>query len=656
MINRTPVLITAVTAAILLGGCGGGSSDSNITPPEKTDGTVHRLTPQAGTDGYLFYGNTDHKSLDRVVNVKVIDPTNPQTPVVENDDTDVGYAVVTTAVEGYDAATNTYTNLHKVSVAYVAGDSPWTVPMAKDAAARQRGNSAAGRISPAGRRGYSYQKINYLGSRQYLTARDANGSQILITPEMGPDDAPLPFENKTLLTLAYSSYGAPVDGYIVYDANASALQKCDLAMACTDLASATGAPKYLGDLGGTTLGVLVMDNTGYTLDKADGNLSKLAGLVLPPKVGHSTPYQLMGGSIFMFENGNISRYDIATQQTTSVTRDGKAEKFHGFTNDWVFFGSDGLIEAARKDGSTPEPIVLSETTATKGHKYITNYGVGDQYLYVTYRLDESGLTHFKACIFEDENRRTCLDNSFWAAIVPAKNGSLNFDSSYPYTPYAFVRVDDTDYFGGGKLKAIDPAYAAEDGITMGEIANYNFQRFMQTSRYYDEIIDSNGSIVLYAKDDTTITENAFMMNLLKENSLVNLSNEAPAGNLVNEGRDHCHGRYCMLCHSFAAGKIYQDRNGTKSAYGYNIRFVLENGTEKTARVGKGKGENFNIDPRNLGMPFTPVIIDADTNATTGSFPNTEVHRADQLNCDFCHGRSGNFKDGAVSAIAVDRTN
>ncbi len=38
----------------------------------------------------------------------------------------------------------------------------------------------------------------------------------------------------------------------------------------------------------------------------------------------------------------------------------------------------------------------------------------------------------------------------------------------------FVRVDNTDSFGGGTLKAIDPKYPLEDGLTMGTVPNYNF--------------------------------------------------------------------------------------------------------------------------------------------------------------------------------------
>ena len=647
--------LAAVAATLVLSGCGGGSSDPNITTTQDSSKNIHYLSVQKGAQNHLFFGNTDHKNLDSVVNIKVFNANNPDAILTENNDTtSVRYPVVTTAIATYDNDANHYSGLESVAVSYISQNRPYKISLSAETP-QQTANSNAGEIQPSGR-SFRYKKISYLGSKKYLVAKDANGSTILITPDMEATDTPLPFENKTLLTLSYPSYGKEINGYIVYDSNASTVQNCSLTMtACIDITQAANEPIYLGDIGGSSKGVIVIDDTGFILDKSDNSLEELSGLKLPPKVGHATPYQLCGHSIFMFENGNITRYDVDTKHSNTVSSDGKAEKFHGFTDEWVFFGSDGLIEAARKDGTTTEPIVLSETTATKGHKYITNFGVGKQYLYVTYTLDDVGNTHFRACVFEDEKNRQCLDNSFWSAIVPAKEGELDFNSSYPYTPYAYVRIDDTDNYGGGKLKAIDPKYPLEDGITMGEIANYNFQRFMQTSRYYDELIDSNGSIVLYAKDDTTVTENAFLVNLTQENSLVNLSNEAPAGDRVNEGGLHCHGRYCMLCHSFAGGKMYQDRNGTKTAVGYTIKFMLKDGTEKIARLGKGKGENFNLPVSELKQSFVPVIVNADNNETAGSYPNTHEHQANYINCNFCHGRRGEFNDGATSAIAIERT-
>ena len=643
------------TLVLMLSGCGGGSSDSENTSTSDTSKSIHHLSVQEGAPSHLFFGNTNHKMLDSVTNIKIFDSNKPDTILIENNDTtSVRYPVVTTAFTGYENETQHYSGLQSVTANYIAQNRPYKISLSAESS-QEIANSSASEIHPSGR-SFRYKKIPYLGSKEYLEAKDINGSKILITADMGASDAPLPFENKTLLTLSYSDYGKDVNGYIVYDSNQSQLQNCSLTMAsCSDIIPALKAPTYLGDLVGSSKGVVIIDGIGYTLDKSDNTLEELIGLKLPPKVGHATPYQLSGNSIIMIENGNISRYDVETKKANTISSDAKAEKFHGFTDEWVFFGTDGLIEAARKDGSTATPILLSETTATKGHKYITNFGIAKQYLYVTYTLDDMGATHFQACIFEDEKNHQCRDNSFWSAIVPAKEGKLNFESSYPYTPYAYVRIDDADNYGGGKLKAIDPKYPLEDGITMGEIAHYNFQRFMQSSRYYEEMIDSNGAIVLYAKDDTTVTENAFLVNLTKEDSLVNLSNEAPAGNRVNKGGLHCHGRYCMLCHSFASGKMYEDRNGTKTAVGYTMKFMLKDGTEKIARVGKGKGENFNLPVSELQQSFVPVIVHADDNQTAGNYPNTHEHQANQINCNFCHGRNGEFNGGAASAISVERT-
>lgn len=101
--------------------------------------------------------------------------------------------------------------------------------------------------------------------------------------------------------------------------------------------------------------------------------------------------------------------------------------------------------------------------------------------------------------------------------------------------------------------------------------------------------------------------------------------------------------------------MYEDRNGTKTAVGYDIKFMLEDGTEKIARLGKGKGENFNLPISQLKQKFVPVIIHADDNRTAGSYPNTYEHQANHINCNYCHGRNGEFHDGAMSAIAVERT-
>ena len=650
-------ITAAFTLAFALFGCNGDSShDNNSSNSSPLTTTIHHLKPQNSKDNYLFFGNTDHKSLDSLTNIKLFDPNTPATLLLQNGGAMmVRYPVITTAFNQYDNDTRHYSGLHTQAVSYISDNRAYSVSLNSENNPIQSANSNATGILPEGR-SFRYKKINYLGTKEYLTAKDKLDNRLLITSDMNATDRALPFNNKTLLDLSYKMYGDSVNGYIVYDANSSTLQNCSTTMQeCIDIIATDTEPIYLGDIGGSTQAVVIINNSGYILDKAENSLEELKGLNLPKRSGHATPYALVGKSIIMIENGNVSRYDIETKSYNSISSDSKAEKFHGFTDEWVFFGSDGLIEAARKDGSTPNAILLSETTPTQGHKYITNFATTDSYLYVTYWLDQDGQTHYKACIFKDEEDNRCIDDSYWSAIIPATDGELSFSSSYPYTPYAYIRIDETDNYGGGKLKAIDPSYPLEDGITLGVIENYNFQRFMQTSRYYDTLIESDGNIVLYAKDDATITENAFLVNLRVENSLLNLSNEKSAADVVIQGSEHCHGRYCMLCHSFAGGKIHEDNNGTKTALGYNIKFTLRDGTEKVARLGKGKGENFNLPISQIKQNFIPTIIEVNSSKNIGNTVNTYEHKANHINCNFCHGRRGNLHGGAMSAISLERT-
>jgi hypothetical protein len=153
----------------------------------------------------------------------------------------------------------------------------------------------------------------------------------------------------------------------------------------------------------------------------------------------------------------------------------------------------------------------------------------------------------------------CINDSTWAVVVLAKDGKLNFESSIIYEPYAFIRVDNTDNYGGGTLKAIDPKHPMEDGITLGRTETYNFQTFL-TRR--DVFTDGNGGIVLYAKNDLDHSNNAYYMNLTKENSLVNLTNEkAPDISEINGNSGHCHGRYCTVCHAFSESSLNQNEKG-----------------------------------------------------------------------------------------------
>ncbi len=142
---------------------------------------------------------------------------------------------------------------------------------------------------------------------------------------------------------------------------------------------------------------------------------------------------------------------------------------------------------------------------------------------------------------------------------------------------------------------------------MGTVPNYNFQTFLTNSSYFEETIDSEGGVVFYAKNDTNYHVDSFYMNLLKENSLKQLTNTDPVG--ISEGREHCHGRHCMICHNLAGGKIYQDKNGTKSALGYRVKLEFEDGSTLLADVAKGAGENFSVPLKSVTKNFKPMVVD-----------------------------------------------
>jgi len=42
------------------------------------------------------------------------------------------------------------------------------------------------------------------------------------------------------------------------------------------------------------------------------------------------------------------------------------ERIRSYTDNWVIFGSDTILMASKKDGSSGEPIIVAETTQTKG--------------------------------------------------------------------------------------------------------------------------------------------------------------------------------------------------------------------------------------------------------------------------------------------------
>ncbi len=655
MYKTIPYSLMAMGAmSLLFFGCGNDTVEESRTNESATD--IVKLAPQTGTNNYLFYGVSDHKGLGSLKSIAVIDPDNPTVPVVQNGDTsDIRRPVLNTRLE-YNASSNSYSDLYVESVMYVSQKRPYKIAMKKGTEApTQRAHSRENNTSGTGRGGaFSYTTIEYLGSKQYLSLKNKEGKQVLVTPDMEPTDAGLPFENKELLTLSYTMFGAAADGYIVHDSNRSELQKCTLDMSrCLELKQNSVDVDFIGDVGGDTLSALEIDKKYYRLNKATGEVEEVFTDVNASNISRT---YFSGASIyFVKENGNISRGNIKTGvYSDNISKDGKADRIRAFTNDMVIYGpTDSEMYAVKKDGSSSEAITLAIATKTGGQKYTYSMAVGNQYIYNLFKLNtETGKVTFRACLLENEEI-VCKDESMWAIVAVAKDGKFNFDSTIQYAPYAFIRVDDTDNYGGGTLKAIDPKHPMKDGITLGRTETFNFQTFVTREQTF---ANADGSLVLYAKNDLDYRSTAFYMNLNQPDSLVNISNE-PIPNMADlrGERGHCHGRYCSVCHQFAGGKIYQDKNGTASAIGYNVRFEFEDGETAEAQVRKGEGENFNIPLEHIvGKNFTAVVFN-EANKTVMNRSNEYSHRgAEYFNCNFCHGRRGALRHDAPNVITIEK--
>jgi hypothetical protein len=647
-------MLCSVAASIILTGCGGDSSSSSDATAETTTdttiSTVATLKPQTGTQSYLFYGEVNHASLGSVKNVRVFDQSNPSVNIVNSDDTsDVRAPVVSTQLS-YDASTQAYSDLHVKTLSYVSNGTAYVVPMVKEEAktAAAVKNSSAGKLSDT-----SYEEINYLGFRQYLTGHDDDANKtVLITTDMRADDAAIDFGNREFLTLTYPTYGAKVDGYLVYNNDTKKVQKCNLDVStCTDmdLGVDVGSRDFEGDMAGTTYSAFVIDDKLYALNKADGSSYNVAF----DKAEIDRTY-VQGSSLYVVgKDHNMYNVDMISKNVTKMTPEpvDELERIRTYTDDYVIGGSDTLLLAFAKDGSR-EPIVLARTNKTEGYKYVKVYGIANRFLLQLYSVNtDTKETRFKACILEDDNIE-CKDDSFWAAVALKKDGVLDFKSGVSYEAYAYVRVDDTDAFGGGTLKAVDPKKPMQDGLNMGKVPNYNFQTFLSHSdtKYLNTMIDSDGGLVVYAKNDTTYHVDAFYMNLLKENSVKRLSDTNPFPE-VNTGREHCHGRHCMICHSFGGGKVYLDGDGSKSAIGYKVSLSFEDGSMLLADIAKGAGENFSIPLKDIKGNFTVNILDKNDTVLNHSedFGHEGVEYA---NCNYCHARDGDTRLGAPGAISI----
>jgi len=653
--------IFTISVFLIFAGCGGGDGGSSNATSSNANNTTtmgigiedinlstnpHPLKAQMGTQSYLFYGDVNPKSLGSLSSVRVIDLEKTNTPLLREDRLDVRYPVVSTQMK-YSADDMLYENLYVNYLSFVSNGRAFVVEMEKrDYPPMAYVNSSAKNLTNP-----SYETINYFGTKQYLIAQDDKNRTLLITPDMRADDEPIDLGDREFITVTYQAYGEPIDGYLLYNNKTKMVQKCNLDVSsCVDVLQASSRD-FEGDTTEDIYSAFLVDGKLYRVNKATGESEEISLNGKRVLDGHGTVDFNRKSFYFVGEDANLYRVNISDKRFIRVTNrsDERIERIRGFTNNWVIYGSDTILMASKKDGSSNEPVYLAETTQTKGYKYVTNYGVGDDYLFVTYKLLDSGDTKYRACIFNNGDIK-CRDNSFWAGVSASKYGKLNFSSSYFYTPYAYIRVDNTDNFGGGTLKAIDPKYPLDEGLNMGSVPKYNFQTFLTNSRYINETIDSEGGVVFFAKNDTNFHVDSFYMNLLKENSLKQLTNTDPVG--ISEGRDHCHGRHCMICHNLAGGKIYKDKKGTKSAYGYRVKVEFEDGSTLLADVAKGAGENFSMPIESVVKNFKPMVIDGN-GSVLNSASDYNHYGVEYSNCNFCHGRYGKSRYDAPGAITIE---
>ena len=599
---------------------------------------------------HLFYGETDHTKLGSIKNIRILNTANVSSPLFKNDAQIVSSRPVPTIGLKYNIVTNTYTELNTKSVHYVTGVTPYKVDLAKVADTAPSEVATSNIVFKTGTTPV-FTGIDYLGTKQYLVGQNTSGINVLVTSDMGANATPIAFANKALWTVSYPKYGADVSGYITYDSVTKKIQKCTTDMqTCTDIKTVSATPKFYGDIVGTTCSAFLADSKLYKLDKNSGITTEIA---TPAALLTASSSAINGGDLYYIGSNDetLNKINIATGVETKLATDDsefKFSRFHGFTNNWVIYGSDMHMRAVKKDGTTATPIALSTTTITEGHKYVT-MGAGEQFLYVTYKLND-GVTTYKAHIFKDDGTTTYKANSFWAAVIASKKGTLNFKSSYVYTPDKFIRVDNTDSYGGGTLKAVSPTNPFEEGLTLGTMPTYNFQTFLQNNYYFNKLITSDGNVIIYAKDDKNVKGDAFLLNIDKTNSLINLTNEAaPSEGAVGTASGnalHCHGRHCMVCHNFAGGKIYDTKIGTNPITGYNVKL-----NSLVARLGKGKGENFNLPIEDITAGFKVTVFKVSDGSEIKKSITT--HDKSWVNCNFCHDGKG-VRGDAPNVITIEK--
>ena len=671
MKKKAIILSSMLVSSMLFLGCNGDENNSAIETMNEEiaqansvalvdSNTSYSLTAQTGTNFQLFYGNSNHTGLGSLANVSTY---NTDTNVSTSQDAaiDSRYPAMSTSLT-YDG-NNSYSDMHISEISYEANSTLYGVDMTTGV---QR-TFADFNVS------VSHTKIDYLGAKQYAVVEEADGNSSLVAPGSAID-ASVPFTNKTLIGVTYQNFGDAVDGYIVaYDADhdyttTNELQKCNLAMdTCTKVAEfgsktiiSHGRAKtvydieVLGDIAGTTKSIYISNNTIVELDKSDGTTTDRATVD-----AGTAYYTLSGGEIYYVKMMNIYKTTL-DGTVTQLSSNGLAMGFKAFTEDMVVFGGDTYMYAVAKDGSNKSAAIeISVTTKLTGQKYPFDLGIGKQYLFTLYSVDAtSGKNTFYACKLED-GKKECREDSYWSAVSAKRDGAFNDTSSYAYTPHAYIRVDTNvdDNYGGGKVKAIDPEHPLDDGINMGEIDVFNFQTFVN-SKYDNDMVDSSGNLVLYAKNDIDFRGDAFLVNLNQANSLVNLTNEAaPDVSIMNVGGSHCHGRMCTVCHSFSGGKIYTDTGARSSANGYTIKFEFRDGSDDVvALIRKGTGENFNTPLENLtGKSFKASVVESNSTGNVATETTGYSHDGlEYFNCNYCHGRNGQLLHGAPNVINSDQ--
>lgn len=682
-------LSMAVAATSALVGCNDGGND--VAPPAVVTGTGTGtgtpLAAQTGQSSYLFYGDLNHQKLGGVRNARIIDPANPATVLTQSDDVmsaDIGKPQPSTVVVGYNSTDGSYSDLYVDTLYYVKGGSPKRVSMktAANAPSEAPHSNATGLVNPA------YTEINYLGTKRFLIATNTSGKKVIVFPTADGTNTPEDFDKKTLLTVQYTAYGQAASGIVVFDASDYKFKvmvpsKAGCSACGDDPVAATFTPftgvtltaastyTFIGDIGGTATSAIIIDGKLYIMDKTSKTITekpvtaKNTTMTLLTLNGGATGHgaaKLAGTSAYYMNSGNVYRLDVATGNLTQLT-DGYTGTIptgiKTFTKDWVMYGGDGVLYAIKKNADKARPILLVDSDKTSGLRSPFDLGVSSDYMYTTYNLDKTtGVTTYKACVFNNTSgATTCKDNSFWPGIISAaRKGKLDFEAGYPYTPYAYVRVDGTDNYGGGTIKAIDPTKPLDDGFALGKVATYNFNTFIQASSgYLKQTVDTDGYIVIYGKRDDNYAGDAFLLNLRKADSVKKLTNDNPPTDAeITSGPLHCHNRYCAICHAFAGGKIFGDAEGKVETTGYNMKFEFADGTSKLARPGQGRGENFVLQYSDFKGEFTPVIVTADG-------LSNEIKRGAKFghaglsnsNCDYCH-RTGDLKYGAPAVINTVR--